>query len=141
MDNPLSRVRRFRRTDSIKHGKLWIREGGIEMKDTAKEKINKERTTVKGDRYATAVAPFVADTLLVFIDENEDFAAAVAACEKSFDECCKEITKGAQGFLSDMEVYKRAVKFYLPEADLKCEMHVDLPNEGKAFNLSLESFM
>ncbi len=111
------------------------------MKNIAKEKINKERTEVKGGRYATAVAPFVADTLIVFIDENEDFAAAVADSEKTFGECCAEITKDAKDYLSDLEVYKRAVKFYLPDADLKCEMHVELPNAGKTFNLSLESFI
>jgi hypothetical protein len=111
------------------------------MKDIAKEKIQKERTEVKGDRYATAVAPFVADTLLVFVDENEEFASAVANCEKTFDECCKEITKETEEYLSDMEVYKRAVKFYLPDADIKCEMRVVLPAEEKTFNLSLESFL
>lgn len=111
------------------------------MKNIAKDKINKERTEVKGNRYAQAVAPFVADTLIVFIDENEDFAAAVANSEKTFDECCTAITKDTKDYLADLEVYKRAVQFYLPEADLKCEMRVELPNAGKTFNLSLESFI
>ena len=111
------------------------------MKDIAKEKIHKERTEVKGNQYAQAVAPFVADTLLVFIDENEVFAAAVAGSDKTLNECCSEITKDAKQYLSDIEVYKRAVQFYLPDADLKCEMRVVLPDGGKKFNLSLESFI
>ena len=111
------------------------------MKNIAKEKIHKERTEVKGDRYAQAVAPFVADSLLVFIDENEVFAGAIANSDKTLNECCSEITKGAGQYLSDLEVYKRAVKFYFPDADLKCEMKVVLPDEGKKFNLSLESFI
>ena len=111
------------------------------MKEAAKEKINKERTEIKGDRYAQAVAPFVADTLVVFVEENTEFATAIANSEKTLNECCIEITKGAQQYLSDLEVYKRAVKFYLPDADLKCEMRVVLPDGGKKFNLSLESFI
>ena len=111
------------------------------MKSIAIRKLEKERKEVKGGKHAEVVAPFVADTLLVFVNENEDFAAAVAESDKTLSECCNEITKGAGQCLSDMEVYKRAVKFYLPEADLRCEMHVELPNAGKTFNLSLESFI
>ena len=111
------------------------------MKEAAREKINKERTDIKGNRYAQAVAPFVADTLLVFIEENTEFATAIANSEKTLNECCAEITKDTGQYLSDLEVYKRAVKFYLPAADLKCEMRVILPDEGKKFNLSLENFI
>lgn len=111
------------------------------MKNIAKEKINKERTNVNKNRHANAVAPFVADTLLVFIDDNEEFAAAVAKNEKTLEDCCVKVTEGAGSVLSDLEVYKRAVKFYLPDAELKCEMRVVLPDEGKKFNLSLESFI
>lgn len=109
--------------------------------DIAKEKIKKERTEIKGNQYAKAVAPFVADALLTFIDENNAFAAAVANSEKTLSDCCKEITNGAQSYLSDLEVYKRAVQFYLPKAELRCEMRVELPEDHKKFNLSLESFM
>ena len=111
------------------------------MRDIAKEKIKKERTEIKGDRYAQAVAPFVADTLTVFFEENEEFAEVVANSEKTLSECCTEITKGAGQYLSDLEVYKRAVKFYLPDADLQCEMKVVLPGKDKKFSLSLESFI
>lgn len=111
------------------------------MQDIAKEKIKKERVDIKGGKYAEAVAPFVADTLLVFIEENAEFATAIANSEKTLSECCTEITKDAEQYLSDIEVYKRAVKFYLPDADIKCEMRVVLPDEGKKFNLSLENFI
>lgn len=111
------------------------------MKDKALEKIKKERTEIKGGRHASAVAPFVADTLIVFINDNDEFAAAVANSEKSLNDCCSEITKDTKDFVSDLEVYKRAVKFYLPDADIKCEMSVVCSGEEKKFNLSLESFM
>ena len=111
------------------------------MKNIAIEKIQNERKQVKGDKKVQAVAPFVADTLIVFVNENEDFAAAVANSEKTLGQCCIEVVKDVGQCLSDMEAYKRAVKFYLPEADLKCEMKVVLPNSGKTLNLSLESFM
>ena len=111
------------------------------MKNTALEKINRERTNITGDRYAQAVAPFVADTLRVFINDNEEFAEAVAKNEKTLNDCCTEITKDTRDFLSDLEVYKRAVKFYLPDADVKCEMSVVSASGGKKFNLSLESFI
>lgn len=111
------------------------------MKELAKEKIKKERTVVNGNNYVKAVAPFVADVLTEFIEENAELATAIASCEKTLNECCSEITKDAEQYLSDLEVYKRAVKFYLPDADLKCEMRVVLPGGGKKFNLSLESFI
>lgn len=111
------------------------------MKNIAKEKINNERTNVNGNQYARAVASFVATGLVVFIEENEEFATAVANCDKSFSDCCNQITEGVGQHISDLELYKRAVKFYLPDADIKCEMRVVLPDEGKKFNLSLENFI
>ena len=99
-----------------------------ETQKQAIEKIEKETKEFKGNRYGQVIYMPVAETLKQFCG-NEQFAAAVLGSGKTLSECCKEVTKGVKGSLSDIETYKRAVQFYFPEADIKFDMRIILSGE------------
>ena len=42
----------------------------------------------------------------------------------SFEECCVAICKGIGSSISDLEVFRRAVKHYLPTADVQFKMRI-----------------
>ncbi|MEG1998206.1 MAG: hypothetical protein RR051_07155, partial [Clostridiales bacterium] len=41
-------------------------------------------------------------------------------------DCCEEIMKGVGSSISDLEVYRKAVQFYFPGADIQMKMTIDL---------------
>ena len=43
------------------------------------------------------------------------------------EECLKEIMKGVGGSISDFEVYRRAVAFWMDGADVHAELRIVLP--------------
>lgn len=45
---------------------------------------------------------------------------------KTFQQCLDEAVKGIGNGISDIEMYKRAVKFYFPTADIHFRMTIDL---------------
>ena len=96
-----------------------------ETQKQAIEKIEKETKEFKGDKYGRVIYMPVAETLKQFCG-NEQFAAAVLGSDKTLSDCCKEVTKGVKGSLSDIEAYKRAVQFYFPGADIKIDMRIIL---------------
>ena len=80
---------------------------------------------IKG-RYQQAVAPAVADALIEFCNQESEFEQAIEQSDKSFQECLDKVCEGMGKSISDLEVYKRAVKFYFPTADIKFSMTIDL---------------
>ena len=93
------------------------------MFDEAKEKLKKERKDVQGQR-ENLVAKYVERALLVFCEQDEEFAQAVAQSGKTFKECCTYVVNKPGQVLSDMDAYKRAAEFYFPGADIKFEMRI-----------------
>lgn len=86
-----------------------------------REKLDKEDKLGKFDRYASAMKGYVKETLLILCEENEAFAEAVAAGDV-FEDCMKAVVKGVGTSISDLEVMKRAVKFYMKGADIRFQM-------------------
>jgi hypothetical protein len=86
-----------------------------------REKLDKEEKLGKFDRYAAAMKGYVKQTLLQLCEENEAFAAAVAAGDV-FEDCMKAVAKGVGASISDLEVMRRAVKFYMKGADIRFQM-------------------
>jgi hypothetical protein len=96
------------------------------MTNQAIEKIKKELALVKGDRYVDIVKKPTAETLMDFCRQDVEFAQAVIQQDKTLGECLKEIMKGCGSGISDITVYRKAVQFYFPGADVRMKMTVDL---------------
>ena len=88
------------------------------MKEQAIEKIKAQITEAnpKEDRYVKAVKGAVADALISFSEQQEEFAAAIVQSDKHLHECLKYVVKDVKSAISDLDVYRRAVEFYFPGA-------------------------
>lgn len=95
-----------------------------------KEKLTAELTDAKLGKYETEVKNAVLRTICKFCEQNAEFRQAIEQLGKSFADCLKATVKGAGSSLEDLEVYKRAVAFYFPGADIKCTMTLDLGDGG-----------
>lgn len=94
-----------------------------------------------------AVKEAVKQALKDFCSQNDEFAQAIAQ-GKPFSDCLKKIMSGVGSSISDIEVYKRAVQFYFPGADVHVKMTLDLgdggysnKSESKSIGLSLDSLL
>lgn len=96
----------------------------------AVEKIAEELKTFKGDRYAEAVKKHVASTLTHFCEQNERFAEVVYKTKRTLSDCCAEIMKGCGQSISDIDVYRGAVRNYFPNADI--DFHMTITINGDA---------
>lgn len=104
-----------------------------------KEKLTAELTNAKLGKYETAVKNAVMKTICNFCEQNAEFKQAIEQSGKSFADCLKATVKGAGASLEDLEVYKRAVAFYFPGADIKCTMTLDLGDSGFSNKTSTDS--
>lgn len=95
-----------------------------------KEKLTAELKNVKLGRHETEVKNAVLRTICKFCEQNAEFKQAIEQSDKSFANCLKATVKGAGTSLEDLDVYKRAVAFYFPGADIKCTMTLDLGDGG-----------
>lgn len=93
--------------------------------EMAAEKIAKELKEFKGDRYGDAVKNFVASTLTNFCEQNERFAQVVYETEATLSDCCSKIMKNCGNHISDIDVYRGAVKYYFPNAEVHFTMTID----------------
>lgn len=97
-----------------------------ELMNRVKEKLERESEEKGLDRKATAILPAVRETLLKFSEQESEFAQAIAESGKTLKECCEHIVKDTGNSISDIEVYRRAVKFYFDGADVEFEMRINL---------------
>ena len=81
----------------------------------AVEKIEGGLSSVK-DRYGKVVARPVADALISFCRQQEEFAQAVVQSEEGFADCVAHVVKGVGESLSDIAAYRKAVEFWFPGA-------------------------
>lgn len=97
--------------------------------ELAAEKIAKELKEFKGDRYGDAVKNFVASTLTNFCEQNERFAQVVYETEATLSDCCSKIMKNCGNHISDIDVYRGAVRYYFPNAEVHFTMTIDASGE------------
>lgn len=105
-----------------------------EITEHAKKKLADEEKNFAGSNKATAVHKAVFEALTGFCDK-EFFAQAIWDSGKTLSDCCKEIMEHVGSSISDLDVYKAAVKFYLPSADVKFKMEITIDgtaDDGKA---------
>lgn len=98
------------------------------------EKLTAELENVILGKKETAVKDAVLKTICKFCEQNAEFKQAIEQSGKSFADCLKATVKNAGTSIEDLEVYKRAVAFYFPGADIKCTMTLDLGDEGFSNN-------
>ena len=107
----------------------------VDFAAKAKQKIDKAEAK---SQKAKAVKPAVCEALNNFCGQNEEFARAVVQGE-SIDDCLESTVKGCGNFISDLEVYKRAARFFFPGADVKMTLTIDLGDGGYSNNTSASS--
>ena len=98
------------------------------------------------------MAPAVKEALLSFVEQDGEFAQAVAQ-GGGFKECMDAVAKGVGNSISDLDAYRKAVQFYFPGAEIRMHMSIDLigaargagPETGedrkKGIILDLEDFL
>ena len=96
----------------------------------AVEKIATELKDFKGDRYGNAVKNHVAATITHFCEQNERFAEVVYKTRRTLSDCCAEIMKGCGQSISDIDVYRGAVRNYFPNADIDFHMTITLTGDA-----------
>lgn len=98
----------------------------------AAAKIAKELDEFKGDRYGEAVKKFVASTLTNFCEQDERFAQVVYETPATLSDCCEKIMKGCGSHISDIDVYRGAVRYYFPNAEIQFTMTIDASGDMPA---------
>ena len=96
-----------------------------EWYERAKSKLEAEKKAGKYNRYASAMKDAVCDALDGFCRQDAEFAQAVVQ-GGTFDDCMNAVAKGIGNAISDLEAFRRAVRFYFPGADVKFHMTVNL---------------
>ena len=100
-----------------------------EMQEQALKKLREEDKAAKFDRYGNAVHKEVREALEEFIRQDEEFAQAVVQGGQ-FGACIQQVIQGVTGSISDLEAYRRAVRFYFPGANVRFQMMIDLIGEA-----------
>ena len=93
------------------------------VQEQAIAKLESEKTLTSAGKLEKAIAAETANALMEFCSQSVEFASAVVLGE-SFEECCKAICKNVGSSISDLEIFRRAVKRYLPNADVKYRMEI-----------------
>lgn len=96
-----------------------------EWYERAKSKLEAEKNAGSYDRYASAMKDAVREALDGFCRQDAEFAQAVVQ-GGAFSDCMKAVAKDCGSAISDLEAFRRAVRFYFPGADVKFHMTVNL---------------
>lgn len=96
----------------------------------AKGKIAEELKGFTGGQKEKVVSEFVASTLTHFCEQNTSFAEVVYKTRRTLSDCCAEIMKGCGTHISDIDVYRGAVKSYFPNSDIRCVMEIEITGEA-----------
>ena len=101
-----------------------------EWSNQAKKKLDSEAKAGKYDRYAAAMKSAVHDALVSFCEQDEEFAQAIVQ-GGTFEDCMKAVAKNCGNAISDLEAYRRAVRFYFEGADVQFQMKIELVPGGE----------
>lgn len=93
------------------------------------------------------IVPFLRTALSSFAEQAEEFAAAVMAADKSLEGCVNalKVPQGERVSLSDLDVYRMAVQYFFPEADVEYSMKISMPAKkqttAKVLTLTMEQLL
>ncbi len=91
------------------------------------EKLTDELSNVSNDKYIVAVKEAVFEMLCDMCNKSPEFEQVVAESAKSLNDCLLEVVKDVKNSISDIDVYRRAVKCYCPDADIEFDMRIIMP--------------
>ena len=105
------------------------------------EKLKNESTGITGNK-EKAMMSAVRTALLSFCKQESEFAQAILESKQTFKECMSAVAKDSGNCLSDLEAYRRAVRFYFAGSDIEFQMKIDLcasvkGKDDKSISLSL----
>ena len=103
----------------------------------AADKLRREMKSVNAAEPATLIQEKVAVAMDIFCKQEPKLAEAIIKSDKSFADCCANIlcdTKAEQ-YISDEKAYMRAVKFYMPEAEIEYSMTIKTPSGNGRISL------
>lgn len=89
--------------------------------EAAIEKLQGGMKDVTGQK-EKAVAKPVVEALADFCRQSDEFSEAVTETGKCLRECLDEIMRGVGSSISDIEVYRRAVAFWMPGYTVQMQM-------------------
>ncbi len=91
----------------------------------AVKKLENEKKSGHFGRCAAVMKDAVQEALDSFCKQDAEFAQAVVQ-GGSFEDCMEAVAANCGSAISDLEAYRRAVKFYFPGADVRFQMSVNL---------------
>lgn len=110
--------------------KIFLSKEDGAILDETLERIVSEQSP-KGDRRVGVIFSAVRDQIAEFCRRDMEFCRAVHGSGKNVSECCSEIVKDVSTGISDIEIYRRAVKFFLPHADVIAQITIVTHDAGK----------
>lgn len=77
------------------------------------------------------LVPHLREALCGFVEQDEDFAAAVMAENKSLEGCVNDlkVPQGSNVSLSAYDCYRMAVQYFSPVADVELSMKISMPTK------------
>jgi hypothetical protein len=77
------------------------------------------------------LVPHLREALCGFVEQDEDFAAAVMQEGKSLEGCVNDmkVPQGSNVSMSAYEAYRMAVQYFAPEADVELSMKISMPTK------------
>lgn len=85
-----------------------------------------------GDSRGKVIAGPTAEALKSFCRQEPEFDQAVEQSGKTFNDCIKSVLSGIGSACSDLEVFKKAVRFYFPGADIRMSMTINMSGDVEA---------
>ena len=113
----------------------------MDEKILAVDKLKKEYADGKGKfgRYEEVFAEPVLTALESFIGQDDEFARAVYQNSQTFGDCLKAVAKDVGSAISDLDVYKRAVQFYFPGAEVEMALTIHMSEYEREEKSAAES--
>lgn len=77
---------------------------------------------------AKLIAPYVVEKLKQICSLQDAFADIIIRTQRTLNDCCKIVINNLKNkqYASDLEVYRKALQFYLPDADIDFRMVITL---------------
>jgi polyhydroxyalkanoate synthesis regulator protein len=94
------------------------------------EKIKAELESFYGGQKEEAVSTYVSTVLQDFCKQDERFADVIYKFKRTLSDCCEYVMRGCSNHISDIDVYRGAVKFYFPNADVEMNMVIHVTGEA-----------
>lgn len=108
-------------TENTEAEEVKAQEGVV---SAASKKLGEEEKAFVGSGRAKMIFPHVVKILRGFIEEDDRFAEVFANTARTISECCAAVVDKSGDVMSDLEVYRKAVQFYFPNADVEFKMNV-----------------